>query len=92
MARHDRWKLVAYPGYPSQLFDLVSDPEETRDLGQDPDYAQVIAEMTSRLTAITDPAKTNARAFADQAGRIEELGGREAILARQNYDHSPVDA
>lgn len=92
MARHDRWKLVAYPGYASQLFDIVADPSETRDLGQDPAFAQVVADMTARLTAITDPAKTNARALSEQAARIDELGGRDAILARQNYDHSPVDA
>ncbi len=92
MARHDRWKLVAYPGYTSQLNDKQLDPTETRDLGQNPEYTAVLADMTARLNAITDSAATNARALSDQAARIAELGGRDAILARQNYDHSPVNA
>ena len=28
MVRTERWKYVAYPGYPGQLFDLENDPEE----------------------------------------------------------------
>jgi hypothetical protein len=35
------------------------------------------------LRDILDPEAVNARAFADQAGKIAGLGGREAILARE---------
>ncbi|MEO1495044.1 MAG: sulfatase-like hydrolase/transferase [Pseudomonadota bacterium] len=92
LLRRGRWKLVVYPGFASHLFDLEADPGETRDLGGDPAYAKVIADLMAALNAIADPDAVNAQAFADQARRIDELGGRDAILAMPNYDHTPVEA
>lgn len=46
----ERWKLVRYAGFPSQLFDLRSDPAELRDLGRDPAFAPVRAELLERLS------------------------------------------
>jgi choline-sulfatase len=92
MLRFKHWKLVAYPGYPSQLFDLKTDPGESNDLAPDPTFADTLKMLTTRLEAITDPATTNAMALKDQARRIKELGGRDAIRAMQNYDHTPVTA
>ena len=91
MLRKDRWKLVVYPGFPSQLFDLEADPEENHDLGNDPAHADTVAAMLAALRKIADPDDVNARAFEDQAARIAELGGRDAIRAMQNYDHTPVE-
>ncbi|MEM1298694.1 MAG: sulfatase-like hydrolase/transferase [Pseudomonadota bacterium] len=91
MLRKGRWKLVVYPGYAEQLFDLHADPRETRDLAGVPDHARTLAEMRVALREIADPEEINTRAFADQAVRIEELGGRDAIRARENYDHTPVN-
>ncbi|MCY4187753.1 MAG: sulfatase-like hydrolase/transferase [Bryobacterales bacterium] len=48
--RDERWKLIRYPRINhSQLFDLASDPHETRDLGADPAQAARIAELTERM-------------------------------------------
>jgi choline-sulfatase len=91
MLRHDRWKLVVYPGYQSQLYDLQDDPGETRDLGSDPAFASVLGEMMAAMRTIADPDQVNAQAFADQATRIEELGGRDAIRAMPGFDHTPVE-
>ncbi|MFK7944712.1 MAG: sulfatase-like hydrolase/transferase [Paracoccaceae bacterium] len=90
MLRNGQWKLVVYPGHPCQLFDLDADPGEEHDLAPEPATAAVVAEMLAALNEITDPDAVNAQAFADQAERIKALGGRDAILARENYDHTPV--
>lgn len=91
MLRKGKWKLVVYPGYRSQLFDLEADPGEDRDLGLESEFDDVIAELTREMSEIAGPDEVNARAFADQADTIERLGGRDAILAMQNYDHTPVE-
>ncbi len=49
MVRTARWKYVAWQGFPPQLFDLVSDPQEMADLGRDPGYARLRSEMQDRL-------------------------------------------
>jgi arylsulfatase A-like enzyme len=48
--RTDRWKLFRYPQInKSQLFDLRDDPDEMKDLADDPKYADRLKEMTTRL-------------------------------------------
>ena len=69
---------------------MVSDPDELNDLVSTcPD---VVAEGLRRLTEIMDPEAVNARAFADQARRVQDLGGTEAILAREMFDYTPADS
>jgi choline-sulfatase len=92
MIRSGRWKYTAYPGYPPELYDLEGDPFEANDLGQSPAYDDIRADCDRKLRAIVDPDAANARCFVDQARRIAELGGREAILAREDFDQSPVPA
>lgn len=90
MIRYKHWKYIYYPGYPPQLFDLGSDPFEQNDLGENPDYASVREECHRELEKIVDPEEANALAFSDQARKIDELGGVDAILASEDYDYSPV--
>jgi choline-sulfatase len=90
MLRFGRWKYVHYEGYRPQLFDLEADPGETRDLALQPAHAATVAEGERRLRAICDPAAVNARAFADQAARIAELGGAEAVLKTGTYPYTPA--
>lgn len=59
--REDRWKLIRYPGIDrTQLFDLESDPHETRDLAADPEQAprveRLLATLAERLAALGDDA------------------------------------
>ena len=91
MLRRNNWKLVYYPNYPSQLFDLEADPGEDHDLGGSPAHAPIVADLLKAMREIVDPDAANARAFSDQADRIAELGGREKIRSMQNYDHTPVE-
>jgi arylsulfatase A-like enzyme len=49
MVRTARWKLNHYPGHGGELYDLASDPGETRNLFADPAHRTVVAEMKERL-------------------------------------------
>ena len=90
MIRHGRFKYVHYVGMPPQLFDLEADPYETTDLGENRAFSGVVATCEARLRRILDPEKVDAKARADQAARIAALGGRDAILTKGGFGHSPV--
>ena len=55
MIADKRWKFMHSEGsdengpYPPMLFDMENDPEEFFDLGQDPEYEEIIALMYERL-------------------------------------------
>jgi choline-sulfatase len=90
MLRKGKFKFVYYVGLTPQLFDLDSDPAETRDLAQHGDCADVLADCEASLRRYVDPQAVDAQARHDQAARIAELGGRAAILAKGSFGHSPV--
>jgi choline-sulfatase len=102
MIRNERYKYVHYVGYPPQLFDLIADPHETRDLAGDPRHADALAACERELRAICDPEQVDRRAQADQWRRIDAAGGREAVLAGgvkvpytpapDEFDPAPVEA
>ena len=90
MVRKGRWKLVHYVGHPPQLFDVSTDPFETRDLAGRPATADIQGDLYEELHGIVDPEAVNRRVFADQRARIERLGGVEGILARDDFNFTPV--
>lgn len=90
MVRFGRHKYVHYEGYRPQLFDLESDPLETRDLVLEPGHEAITAEGEKRLRAICNPTEVSERAFRDQERRIAELGGAEAVLTRGSYPYTPA--
>ncbi|MEX0316547.1 MAG: sulfatase-like hydrolase/transferase [Ruegeria sp.] len=94
LVRWGRWKYVHYVGQPPQLFDLQSDPHEqvnrAMDGVNDPDIRAALTEGERRLRAICDPDEVNARAFADQRRKIEELGGEEACRTAFVFNHTPT--
>ena len=61
MIRDHRWKLCWYHGYRSQLFDLLDDPDETRDLGENPRFAAVRDRLSQQLLADWDPERIRLR-------------------------------
>lgn len=102
MVRNARYKYVHYAGYPPQLFDLVADPEETRDLAADRAHADARASCEQELRAICDPDAVDRRARANQHRRLEAPGGVDAVLgagvkipytpAPAAFDPAPVEA
>lgn len=89
MLRWDHWKLIYYAeGHPPQLFDLQGDPDECADLSATrPD---ILETAMRKLRQMMDPETVNERAHADQARMIEQLGGREALLAMEQWNFTPA--
>lgn len=79
MLRRGRWKLIHYVGFAPELFDLATDPEETRNLAADPAHARVLTDLDAALRQILDPEATDARAHTDQRRLVKTLGGPEAV-------------
>jgi choline-sulfatase len=102
MVRNARYKYVHYVGFPPQLFDLVADPEETRDLAVDRAHADARAACEQELRTICDPEAVDRRARASQRRRLEAAGGAAAVLgagvkipytpAPADFDPAPVEA
>lgn len=88
--RNGRWKYVHYAKYAPQLFDLETDPDETRDLAGDPAFAQVLTDCRARLYALCDPAEVDRRARARQAQLLAANGGREAVIRRGDFGFTPA--
>ncbi len=59
MIRHEKWKLWVHldqdGSMPMSLFDLDADPDELRDLADDPKYASMRDALLSRVMADWDP-------------------------------------
>jgi len=65
MIRTEKWKFIYFKGFPPQLFDLQSDPDEFIDLGQSDDHEQVRTMMKDLLLArLTD--RKNRVTLSDQ--------------------------
>ncbi len=91
MIRQGQWKYIHYAGgAPAQLFDLVGDPHELNDLGEDGEHEAVCEQMRNRLCDILDPEEVNRQAFAEQAALIDSLGGADAVLGMPGFNHTPV--
>jgi choline-sulfatase len=90
MIRKGRFKFVYYAGMPAQLFDLDADPQEIRDLALEAGYAGLAEDCETELRAVVDPEAADALAKSDQAAKIAEFGGREAILNRGSFAYSPA--
>lgn len=90
MLRDGRWKYMHYVNYPAQLYDLDADPEELRDIGSDPAYADVLETCRKRLLEFCDPLEVDQRAKRRQAELLSKFGGREAALARGDLGFTPA--
>lgn len=90
MIRHGKYKYVHYIGYPAQLFDLDSDPEELTDLATDPHFSAVLEECRRRLYRLCDPDEVDARAKARQSELLALNGGKDAVLARGDLGFTPA--
>lgn len=93
MLRGDRYKYVHHVGLPPQLFDMLKDPTETRDLAEDPAYRPVLETCERELRSMVDPEALDRRSKEHQRLRLEAHGGEEAIRAvGPKFTHSPPPA
>lgn len=74
MIADKRWKFMhAEGGFRPMLFDLVADPEEFNDLGDDPDHAPIIEMMSARLSKWA--RRLSQRATVSDAAILARRGG-----------------
>lgn len=91
MIRKSNFKLCYYAYYPSQLFDMEKDPEETRDLAGDPAYASIIDDLEAELRKVVDPERTALRCRMEQLDKMNEYGGYRRIMKNgPMFAYSPV--
>ena len=57
MLRRGKWKYVLYVGYPAQLFDMESDPQELNNLC--PHQPSIVRELDAELRAMVDVEQTH---------------------------------
>lgn len=87
--RRGDWKLAYHVGFPSQLFNLADDPDETRDLAAVAGMAERLALMEAELRKLCDPEEVDRRAKGDQRRKAEFWGGNEAILKEKLIVYTP---
>ena len=85
MLRKGKWKYVYYPEYAPMLFDLEEDPDELHDLVGDPSCQVILRMMHKELCKIGDPDEIDKACRADQAALVEQNGGREKVLAVNDF-------
>jgi choline-sulfatase len=91
MLREGADKLIYHVGMKPQLFDLARDPDEQHDLVAEGSGHDRAAALERSLRTIVDPEAADAAAKADQRARVDELGGKDAILARRSgFVYSPA--
>lgn len=90
MLRNGRWKYNYYPGYEPELFDMEMDSDELHNLAGNPEYQEIIDLCQEQMLSLVNPEEANALAFRDQADKIEQLGGVQAILDSQEFDFTPI--
>lgn len=83
--RGDRYKFITYYGLwdCDELYDLQADPDEMKNLINDPAHAAIVKEMTAKLYAMMDDLGGMAIPLNPPAGEINNLryrtrGGQEA--------------
>ncbi|MBI3973760.1 MAG: choline-sulfatase [Chloroflexi bacterium] len=65
----DQYKFVYVHEKPDQLFELDRDPNEWRNLANDPDYSAIAQRLRARVLDRWDPAETERQVLASQRRR-----------------------
>ncbi|MDO9437864.1 sulfatase-like hydrolase/transferase [Hydrogenophaga sp.] len=90
MLRQGRFKYVHFTGHAGQLFDLEADPEEQHNLIDPAAHMAVVQRFETELLQRLDPWDVDRRAKADQLLKLEQLGGRDRVLARKSPSFTPA--
>ena len=88
MLRQGKMKIVVSDAYPTQLYDLASDPGEVRNLAGDSGYSGVLRRMAGKVAGIWDLARLRDDVMASQ--RIRQFVNRAMQKGRQRpWEHYP---
>ncbi|MGI9388450.1 MAG: sulfatase/phosphatase domain-containing protein, partial [Boseongicola sp.] len=87
--RHGDYKLIYYVGYPNELFDLSEDPNEMNNLASQAAHQATLGDLIEALRSICDPEEVDHRAKAAQQAKVEEYGGRDAIIQSGTLVYTP---
>jgi choline-sulfatase len=91
MLRQGAWKYIYFAeGHPALLFDIDRDSRELHNLADDTAHADIVRALDAQLLQILDPEEINRQAFADQAQKIADLGGLDAIRNMPSFNHTPL--
>ncbi|WP_245587881.1 choline-sulfatase [Desulfovibrio inopinatus] len=69
MIRDERYKFIACPADPPQLFDLKNDPEELKNLAQHPEYAEIVRRFHDMVNNHVNMEALDRRVHASQKRR-----------------------
>jgi choline-sulfatase len=75
---------------PNQLFDLLTDPQETNDLLLTDTKHNVAIILEAKLREIVDPEAIDKQAKGDQLAHAEKFGGLEAVRQAGTFAVSPI--
>jgi choline-sulfatase len=84
------YKYIYYVGHQPEVFDIISDPNEKRNLAQDPSFKSLLDMLDKALRSIIDPESVDESARSDQKKMLEDVGGVDFVLNRGNYAGTPV--
>jgi choline-sulfatase len=90
MLRMGDYKYIYYVGHQPEVFDIISDPNEKRNLAQDPSFKSLLDMLDKALRSIIDPESVDESARSDQKKMLEDVGGVDFVLNRGNYAGTPV--
>jgi choline-sulfatase len=90
MLRKGRYKYHYYVGFEPELFNLLDDPEETRNLATDPKYRKLLESFETSLRDICNPEEIDRKAKEDQDALIERFGGPEKARSMGTQGATPV--
>jgi arylsulfatase K len=85
MLRRDNWKYIAYPGQPSQLFNVASDPGELQDLSAD--RTDVVRQLDAELRKVVDYEQTHSdwQAYCKEACREWRRQAQRGLYVDNSY-------
>jgi choline-sulfatase len=92
MLRKGRWTYHHYVGFRPELFDVYADPDQCRDLVDQPEAKPVLEALEALLRTQVDPEGLDRQAKIDQNALIERMGGRDRALQLGPGGASPAPA
>ncbi len=79
--RSEKWRYIRYENGEEELYDEVNDPMEWKNLANDPQYADVKAELAKRMPVVnvdTPAGKRSSQDKSEKPNRKQKVSGKKA--------------